>query len=160
MDLGPRQVMRAIQLGLKEEVLASKAIWLCVHCQTCSARCPREIDIARVMEACRLQFQLEKGAAADKDVALFHKLFLEAMGRWGRLSEVDLAANYNFRSGHFFANLGLVPGLLSRGKLSLPKNKGAGVVKQIVSLSEKASKGGAAPRKNTASPLGEVNKKP
>ncbi len=49
MDLGPRRVMRAIQLGLKDQALSSTTIWLCVFCQTCSARCPREIFIAQVI---------------------------------------------------------------------------------------------------------------
>jgi heterodisulfide reductase subunit C len=130
MDLGPRRVMRGIQLGLKDDVLSSKSIWLCVHCQTCSARCPREIEIASVMEACRLAFQLEKGPAGDKDVELFHKLFLDSIGRWGRLSEVDLAGNYNLRSGHLFANMDLVPVMLAKGKLNImPDRGGAAAVK-------------------------------
>ena len=40
MDLTPRQVMRAVQLGQAELALRSSTIWLCASCQTCSARCP------------------------------------------------------------------------------------------------------------------------
>ncbi len=145
MDLGPRRVMRAIQLGLKDEVLDSSSIWLCVHCQMCSARCPREIDIARVMEACRLAFHDEREShrAGDKDVDLFHRLFLGSTRRWGRLSEVDLAAFYNLRSGHLMANLGMVPGLLARGKLAVPRREGAAAVGQIMKKTETASRGRA-----------------
>lgn len=52
MDFLPRQIMRMLQLG-KEEVLESRSIWTCSACLTCTARCPRGIDIARTMEALR-----------------------------------------------------------------------------------------------------------
>ena len=145
MDLGPRRVMRAIQLGLKDEVLNSSSIWLCVHCQMCSARCPREIDIARIMEACRLAFHDERKTrrASEKDIDLFHRLFLASMRRWGRLSEVDLAAFYNLRSGHLLANLDMVPGLLARGKLVVPRRKGAAAVAEIMKRTEAVHKGRA-----------------
>jgi heterodisulfide reductase subunit C len=36
MDWMPNQVMRAIQLGLEKEILASQTIWVCASCQTCT----------------------------------------------------------------------------------------------------------------------------
>ena len=53
MDLSPRQVMHLAQLGQMERVLNSRTIWVCSACLQCSARCPRGIDIARVMESFR-----------------------------------------------------------------------------------------------------------
>ncbi len=53
MDLMPHEVIRRLQLGLTEEMLASRTPWICLACLNCSARCPRSIDIARVMEGCR-----------------------------------------------------------------------------------------------------------
>ncbi len=54
MDILPNQVMRLVQLGLDEDIAASKTVWLCASCLTCSARCPKGVDLARVMEALRL----------------------------------------------------------------------------------------------------------
>lgn len=54
VDLLPRQLMRRVQLGLKDEVMAAKTPWVCASCLNCTARCPRGIDLARVMEAIRL----------------------------------------------------------------------------------------------------------
>ncbi len=59
MDLLPRQVIRLIQLS-NEKVLENRSIWMCTTCLTCTARCPRGIDIARVMEALRA-INLRKG---------------------------------------------------------------------------------------------------
>jgi len=53
MDILPNQAIRLAQLGA-EEVLDFQAIWLCASCLTCAARCPKGVDLARVMEALRL----------------------------------------------------------------------------------------------------------
>ena len=52
MDLTPDEVIRYVILD-KEEVLNSKTIWLCSSCFTCAERCPRDINITKIMEALR-----------------------------------------------------------------------------------------------------------
>ncbi len=59
MDLLPNQVIRLVQLG-DEAVLAAKAPWVCASCLACTVRCPKGVDIARVMEALR-QLALRQG---------------------------------------------------------------------------------------------------
>ena len=54
MDMLPRQLMRRSQMGLAQSVIDSKTAWICASCLSCTIRCPRGIDIARVMEAVRL----------------------------------------------------------------------------------------------------------
>ena len=54
MDLLPRQFMRRTQLGLEQDIAESKTAWICASCLSCTVRCPRGIDIARVIEAVRL----------------------------------------------------------------------------------------------------------
>lgn len=53
MDILPNQIIRYAQLGFKDELLRSKAIWICASCMTCNARCPKGINIAEVIEAIR-----------------------------------------------------------------------------------------------------------
>lgn len=53
MDTLPSQVIRLAQLGI-EDVLESQAIWTCAACLTCVARCPKGIDLPRIMEALRV----------------------------------------------------------------------------------------------------------
>ncbi len=59
MNISPRKAMHFIQFGLSEMVADVNSCWYCASCHTCSARCPRGIDIARVMEALR-QMSLRK----------------------------------------------------------------------------------------------------
>jgi heterodisulfide reductase subunit C len=53
MDLLPNQIIHAIQLGLVEDIANSRTPRLCASCLVCTVRCPKGIDIARVMEALR-----------------------------------------------------------------------------------------------------------
>lgn len=59
MDLLPNQVIRLVQLG-DEAVLEARAPWVCAACLACSVRCPKGVDVARVMEALR-QIVLRQG---------------------------------------------------------------------------------------------------
>ena len=63
MDLLPHQIIRSVLFGRKEKVLSSSTIWICASCETCTTRCPNEIDIAKVMDVLR-QIQCESGKAA------------------------------------------------------------------------------------------------
>jgi heterodisulfide reductase subunit C len=53
MEIKPNQVMRYIQLGLKDQALMNNTIWLCARCLTCSIMCPQKLDLARVMDSLR-----------------------------------------------------------------------------------------------------------
>ncbi|HTY02817.1 MAG TPA: 4Fe-4S dicluster domain-containing protein [Rhodocyclaceae bacterium] len=53
MDLPPNQMIRYAQLGLKDDLLASESIWMCVSCLTCNTRCPKGVRIAEIIEALR-----------------------------------------------------------------------------------------------------------
>jgi heterodisulfide reductase subunit C2 len=53
MDILPNQMIRFAQLGMKEELMNCKSIWICASCMTCNTRCPKGINIAEVVEAIR-----------------------------------------------------------------------------------------------------------
>lgn len=55
----PRMLMRMLQMS-SEKVLNSPSFWQCTACLACSVRCPRGIDVGRVMEALRV-INLRKG---------------------------------------------------------------------------------------------------
>jgi len=63
MDLLPHQVIRYLQLGLEEDLVKSKTPWICASCFTCAARCPRDIDLARMMEGVRLVLLRTRGGS-------------------------------------------------------------------------------------------------
>lgn len=61
MDILPHQVIRLLQLGQLDKVANSQTIWSCASCFTCTTRCPRNIDLAKLMEAVRLTIIRSKG---------------------------------------------------------------------------------------------------
>lgn len=54
MDFFPRKVMHFSQFGMLSHMEGINSYWKCASCHSCSVRCPRGIDIARVMESLRL----------------------------------------------------------------------------------------------------------
>ena len=59
MDISPSEIIRLVQLGEEKEVLNSKTIWICASCFTCVTRCPKGVDLAKIMESLR-QITLRK----------------------------------------------------------------------------------------------------
>jgi heterodisulfide reductase subunit C len=47
----PRKIIRMILLGMREDVLRSKAIWYCEQCYTCTANCPQDVDFSDIIFA-------------------------------------------------------------------------------------------------------------
>ena len=66
MDVLPNRLIRLVQLGQAEKAMRAGAIWKCVSCMTCTARCPKSVDCAGVMDALR-QIAFEHGAAPSRD---------------------------------------------------------------------------------------------
>ncbi len=47
--LKPHQIVKMVALGLKEQLINCREIWLCTTCFTCSQRCPQEVDPANIL---------------------------------------------------------------------------------------------------------------
>ncbi|MCK5127131.1 MAG: 4Fe-4S dicluster domain-containing protein [candidate division Zixibacteria bacterium] len=54
MNTTPRKLMALLQLGREVMLDEVNTPWVCASCYTCEVRCPRGIDIPRIMEALRL----------------------------------------------------------------------------------------------------------
>jgi len=48
-----RRIVRQIVLGMREETLSSTAIWLCLECYRCYARCPQKVNFTDIMKILR-----------------------------------------------------------------------------------------------------------
>jgi len=132
MDWGPRRVMRALQLGLREELLQATTPWFCLFCFTCSARCPMELDIPRVMEWVRRVAVREGREPPLKEVAAFHRVFLSEIASRGRIHELALGAKFALRTKHPPPQTRLLARMWLRGKLPLRGHRGGD--KRILAL--------------------------
>jgi heterodisulfide reductase subunit C2 len=131
-DYPVSMVMRLLQAGQKETILSSKAIWLCATCETCTTRCPCEIDVAEIMDCLRVIARREN-KVSEKDIKTFYDSFLDSMKSHGRIYEMGILLSYNLRSGHLMTDADLGPKVMEKGKIHFfPKNiKGRDKVAQI-----------------------------
>jgi len=52
-DSFPRRMIRYAQIGMKDDLLSSKELWLCYYCGECTKTCPRQADPGEFMAAAR-----------------------------------------------------------------------------------------------------------
>ena len=52
-SFNPREVIKLLLLGEKDEVISGEAIWLCCSCYNCDERCPQKVAIPLAMFALR-----------------------------------------------------------------------------------------------------------
>jgi len=145
MDFNPNAIVRMIQWGLKQEVLESKAIWLCVSCEACGTRCPNDIDIGLLMDTLR-EMSLDEGyQAREKGIVTLHNAFMESIRRGGRVHEATMMVEYKLRSGDYWTDLVSGVKLFMKGKFPLlPRRiKGMNSIREIYRKAQKkVDKGG------------------
>jgi heterodisulfide reductase subunit C len=142
MDIFPNQVLRHIQYDHRDKVLSSKTIWICASCYTCSVRCPNNIDIAKIMDTLRglaIRYEVKPG---EKDIPLFHSLFLNTIKSRGRMHELSLLLQLKLKTREFFKDASLGLKMYRKGKIKLfPSKFGGGKeIKEIFNAFEKGEK--------------------
>jgi heterodisulfide reductase subunit C len=121
----PSEIMRRLHLGAGDELLNSDILWMCVSCETCSTRCPMEIDVAAVMDALRKLARERNAAEGEGNVPLFNKAFLRTVRVFGRTYDLAMIAGYKLGSGTFLADTEKFPTMLKKRKIALLPPRGA-----------------------------------
>lgn len=128
MDIYPDQVIRLVQMGQRQTVLTCSTIWVCSACETCTTRCPNEVDIAGIMDYLKAQALKSGIVLPQRRTYVFHKVFLDDIRRRGRVFEGGLLPRYMLKSGEawrklreldFKDDLELAYGMLRRGRMAL-----------------------------------------
>jgi len=138
MEHPPNRIVRLLQLGQYERVLAGRSIWYCASCETCTTRCPNRVDLAAIMDALRKLSWDAQGPSKESLVQLANRLFIDNIRSYGRQYEMRLAAVFNMKSGQFLKDFMLGPKLLTKGKLKMfhQKNKNLPEIEKIFSRIE------------------------
>jgi len=105
MDLLPHQIIHMIRLGQKDEVLKSASIWLCASCETCTTRCPNDIDVAKIIDTMRMASLKSDVKFGDKRPSVFHNSVLSSIKKTGRLYELGMIGIYTLKSGGMISNI-------------------------------------------------------
>jgi heterodisulfide reductase subunit C len=135
----PRQIIRKVLLGLKNEVLTSEFIWLCSCCHSCYEWCRMNVRFTEIIHALRIYALQEEKKGKIKIRAgnkLFAQIFVNSIKNHGRLWEPELMAGYFLRKGAFFKMMSYLPlgiQMLKKQKLVLspPRIEGIKQVKEM-----------------------------
>ncbi len=112
-------VVRMIQRGMRDELLGSKTIWMCVTCDTCGTRCPNGIYLSPVMDTLRSMALAEGRPVPEPAVLAFHQAFVASARRFGRVHEATMLAAYKMKTRDFFTDLGVGLKLFAKGKIPI-----------------------------------------
>jgi heterodisulfide reductase subunit C len=148
MDYTPRQLVRMVQLGLKQEVLNSNTIWICTTCFSCSVRCPRGIRPTELMEALR-PIAIAEGVKNKN--ARFDGIFSGVVEKTGRASEFLLISKYSLKEPEMIKQVPFGLSLFAKGKLplSIDKMEDTQELKPIFKMSEKKQEGDSKEKEKT-----------
>jgi heterodisulfide reductase subunit C len=133
MEYNPDQIIKMIQMGMRDKVLNSSTIWLCASCETCVTRCPNDVDIARMMDVLR-EMAIRSGTnVKEKRILKFHEAFLSNVKLSGRINEPLMVVHYKLKSGDYFSDMVTGISMFMKGKLSLisPRTKDIKSVRKI-----------------------------
>jgi heterodisulfide reductase subunit C len=134
MDYTPRQLWHMVRLGLKDEVLNSKAIWLCSTCYSCTLRCPRDIPLTETIGTLK-RLAVHEQIQKYKESRNFYRAFMDVVRRYGRSEEVEIMVRYFLTTNPLMAidYAPLAITMLAKGKvnLTLPKIAGPGKLDKL-----------------------------
>ena len=117
-DIKPHEMVRMVQFGQKDEVLASKMLWQCTSCQTCATRCPQQVSVAALNDGLR-RMSIAAKSPTKSTAPTFNTIFMNAVKKRGRMNEAGLMASFKLRTGRLFEDMGKLPMMLFKGKMPL-----------------------------------------
>jgi heterodisulfide reductase subunit C2 len=141
---GPAEVLRRLHLHAGRELLDSDLIWMCVSCQTCSARCPMGIDVAAVMDALRRLARQMKAARPEGNGPLFNGAFLQTVRWFGRSYDIAMISAYKLGTLKLMNDTEKFPTMLKKRKISLlpPLDGDRKTVRRIFKTARKKKEAG------------------
>ncbi len=127
MRMKPHELMRAVQLGLSEEIFWSGTLWVCLSCETCNTRCPQGINILRLMNGLR---EWSKGVDYYNPypaAPALHRMFTALVKRFGKTYPLGLVLLTHLAMLAPFKDMDMASPMLRRGKLKLFPRRSRGV---------------------------------
>jgi len=153
MRMRPHEMMRALQLGLREEIYWSGTLWICISCETCNTRCPQKINILKVINGLRELALARKVDYYNPYPAIpgVHRFFMSLVARFGRMYELGLALLINLKMLTPFKDIDLATPLLWKGKLKpFPRSsRGAKELRQVMSRIRKLEQNEGGPSRES-----------
>ncbi len=98
MDITPRQIVALFRAGYLEDILQSRAIWMCASCYACTVRCPQGIRVTDNLYALK-RLAARKGIFPKRfPVHALSEAFVANIRRYGRNWELWLGIEYYLKT--------------------------------------------------------------
>jgi heterodisulfide reductase subunit C len=134
MDYTPRQIWHMVRLGLRDQVLNSKTLWLCSSCYSCTLQCPRGLPLTETIGTLK-RLAIAHHIDKYKESRNFYSAFVHTVRTYGRSNEVEIMVRYFLSTNPLLAvdYAPLAIAMLTKGKvnLSLPKLAGPGKLDKL-----------------------------
>jgi len=140
MDYAPNSILEMIVYGMKDQVLPSKSIQMCIQCGTCGAQCPSGFELYEVMNVLRAMAKEEGYTSHETKIPKMNKVFLGEVRNIGRMHEVGLMVKNMLTQGELVRDVAaLIPigppmflkGIMSIGDILPHKIHGQAAVAKI-----------------------------
>jgi heterodisulfide reductase subunit C len=121
MQFSPRMINAMVKAGMRDEVLSSNSMWMCLSCYLCTERCPRGIKVTDIMYALKRLAIRHNGDNYWAPAPVMERTFVDCVNLTGRLPEMGLTGGYYWRTNPLKA-LTMIPlglKLLSHHRLPL-----------------------------------------
>jgi len=138
MKMKPHELMRALQLGLEDEVFWSGTIWICLSCETCNTRCPQDINILKLIDGLRTSSFKRAYYNPVPELPMLHRLFLRLVRRFGRIYELGLVLILNLKMVNPLKDIDMAMPMFLRGRLRIfpHRSEGARELRKVMSRLE------------------------
>ena len=94
MRYRPAQMMRLAQFGLGDMLATDASIWRCLGCDTCTAHCPHDLSVRRLVEVMRQKVMQERYLVSGFDALDGDEALHKGMQALGSLGE-RIGVHYN-----------------------------------------------------------------
>jgi heterodisulfide reductase subunit C len=121
MQFSPRVINAMVKAGMRDEVLSSNSMWLCLSCYLCAERCPKGVKVTDIMYALKRLAIRHNGDNYWAPTPVLERTFVDCVNLIGRLTEMGLTGGYFWRTNPLKA-LTMIPlglKLLSHHRLPL-----------------------------------------
>jgi heterodisulfide reductase subunit C len=119
MDFTPRAIIAMARAGMREEVLSSNSMWLCLSCYMCTVRCPRGIVPTYIMHALEHLAMRHHLSTKRTRTPILYRVFSDTVYNVGMIPRFGCMSRFYLHVNPFGA-LKAIPvalGLLRHGRL-------------------------------------------
>ncbi len=121
MDYAPRELIAMLRAGMRDEVLSSNSMWLCLSCYLCTVRCPRGIKPTEFMHALECLASRYGMSTGRVRTPTLYKTFTGIVYKMGMVPEFILMMLYYLRT-NLLSAINMIPmalNLLRHGRLDI-----------------------------------------